>query len=74
MGFLEHLDELRTRIIRSLIAIASGMAITYFFVDSIAGFILAPALRSLPPGTTFIFTRPGEGFALLHWTWRSSAA
>ena len=63
MGFLEHLDELRTRIIRSLIAIASGMAITYFFVDRIAEFILAPALRALPAGTTFIFTRPGEGFA-----------
>jgi sec-independent protein translocase protein TatC len=63
MGFLEHLDELRTRIIRSLIAIAAGMAITYVFVDRIANFILAPALRSLPPGTTFIFTRPGEGFA-----------
>jgi sec-independent protein translocase protein TatC len=63
MGFLEHLDELRTRIIRSLIAIAAGMAMTYVFVDRIANFILAPALRSLPPGTTFIFTRPGEGFA-----------
>jgi sec-independent protein translocase protein TatC len=63
MGFLEHLDELRSRIIRSLMAIAAGMAITYFFVDSIASFILAPALRALPPGTTFIFTRPGEGFA-----------
>jgi len=63
MGFLDHLDELRTRIIRSLIAMAAGMAITYGFVDRIAGFILAPALRALPAGTTFIFTRPGEGFA-----------
>jgi sec-independent protein translocase protein TatC len=63
MGFLEHLDELRTRIIRALIAVAAGMAITYFFVDRITDFILAPALRGLPAGTTFIFTRPGEGFA-----------
>jgi len=63
MGFLEHLDELRTRIIRALIAVAAGMAITYFFVDPITDFILAPALRDLPAGTTFIFTRPGEGFA-----------
>ena len=39
------------------------MAITYFFVDRIADFILAPALRALPAGSTFIFTRPGEGFA-----------
>jgi len=63
MGFLDHLDELRTRIIRSLIAMAAGMAITYGFVDPITSFILAPALRALPAGTTFIFTRPGEGFA-----------
>ena len=63
MGFLEHLDELRSRIIRALIAVAAGMAITYVFVDPIIDFILAPALRALPAGTTFIFTRPGEGFA-----------
>jgi sec-independent protein translocase protein TatC len=63
MGFLEHLDELRTRIIRSLMAMAAGMAITFFFVDRIANFILAPALRALPAGSTFIFTKPGEGFA-----------
>jgi sec-independent protein translocase protein TatC len=63
MGFLEHLDELRTRIIRSLMAVAAGMVITYVFVDRVASFILAPALRALPAGTTFIFTKPGEGFA-----------
>jgi hypothetical protein len=32
MGFLEHLDELRTRIIRSCIAIAGGMLIAYRFL------------------------------------------
>jgi sec-independent protein translocase protein TatC len=63
MGFLEHLDELRTRIIRALIAMAAGMAVTFFFVDPISDFILAPALRALPAGSTFIFTKPGEGFA-----------
>jgi sec-independent protein translocase protein TatC len=63
MGFLDHLDELRTRIIRALIAVAAGMAITYFFVDKITNFILEPALRALPAGSTFIFTRPGEGFS-----------
>jgi sec-independent protein translocase protein TatC len=63
MGFLDHLDELRTRIIRSLIAIAAGMAIAFFFVDRIGDFILAPALRALPAGSTLIYTKPGEGIA-----------
>src|SRR5262245_38337526 len=63
MGFLEHLDELRTRLIRSCIAIAAGMAIAVLFVDRIADFVLEPALRALPPGSGLITIRPGEGLA-----------
>ncbi|MEP7304979.1 MAG: twin-arginine translocase subunit TatC [Acidobacteriota bacterium] len=63
MGFLDHLDELRTRIIRSCIAIGAGMLVAFVFVDRIADFVLAPTLRMLPPGTTLIYTKPGEGFA-----------
>jgi sec-independent protein translocase protein TatC len=62
MGFLEHLDELRTRIIRSCIAIALGMAIAFVFIDRITAFILAPTLRALPEGTELVFIRPGENF------------
>ena len=36
MGFLEHLDELRTRLIRSCLAIAAGMGIAFGFVNRIA--------------------------------------
>ena len=63
MGFLDHLDELRNRIIRSCIAVGLGMAVSFFFVDRIGAFVLAPALRALPAGGTLIFTRPGEMFA-----------
>jgi len=63
MGFLEHLDELRTRIIRSCIAIGIGMLVAFIFVDRIAAFVLAPTLRMLPPGGSLIYTRPGEGFS-----------
>ncbi len=63
MGFLEHLDELRSRIIRSSIAIGLGMGVAFFFVDRISDFILQPTLRALPPGGQLIFIRPGEAFA-----------
>jgi len=63
MGFLEHLDELRRRLIRALIALVGGMAVAFFFVDRIAEFALGPAIRALPPGAKLITTRPGEGIA-----------
>src|SRR5437867_13451525 len=63
MGFLAHLDELRTRIIRSCLALGAGMLVAFFFVDRLGDFILAPTLRALPAGDALIFTKPGEGFA-----------
>jgi sec-independent protein translocase protein TatC len=63
MGFLEHLDELRKRIIRSCIAIGIGMAVAFIFVDRIAEFVEGPILRMLPPGSALVFIRPGEGLS-----------
>jgi sec-independent protein translocase protein TatC len=63
MGFVEHLEELRTRIIRSCIAIALGMGVAFAFVDRIRDFVLAPTFRMLPPNSDLVFLRPGEGFS-----------
>jgi sec-independent protein translocase protein TatC len=63
MGFLEHLDELRKRIIRSCAAIGIGMTVAFFFVDRIADFVLAPTIRALPPGSELIYTRSSEAFS-----------
>jgi sec-independent protein translocase protein TatC len=63
MGFLEHLDELRKRLIRSLIAVGAGMLVAFFFVDRIGDFVLAPTLKTLPAGEALVYTKPGEGFA-----------
>jgi sec-independent protein translocase protein TatC len=63
MGFLEHLEELRKRIIRSCMAIGAGMLIAFFFVDRIADFVLAPTIRILPPGSELIYTRWSEAFS-----------
>ena len=55
MSLLEHLDELRTRIIKSLLAIAFGSAVAYFFLDEITNWL------TLPVGKLY-YMRPGEAF------------
>jgi len=63
MGFLDHLEELRKRLIRSCIAIAVGMAVSAVFIDRIANFILNQILRTLPADSALIYTNPSDGFA-----------
>ena len=63
MGFLEHLDELRSRLIRSCTAIAAGMAVSWVFVNRLADVVLASMQSSVPAGSSLIYSRPGEGFA-----------
>jgi sec-independent protein translocase protein TatC len=64
MTFLEHLDELRKRIVVSLAAIAVGCLIAFAFVDKIYSFVMDPLNRLLPKGSRFIFTEPTEAFVL----------
>src|SRR5690348_11850906 len=59
MGFLDHLEELRTRLIRSCLAIVAGMAVAALFVDRIKSFVLAPVRAHLPPGTSLVMTGLG---------------
>ena len=64
MSFLEHLDELRKRIVRSCLAVAVGILVTFAFINPIFNFILAPTRKALPPGVKLIYTQPGEAFSL----------
>ena len=64
MSFLEHLDELRKRIVRSCLAIAVGVLVTFVWIQPIFNFILAPTRKALPPGVKLIYTQPGEAFSL----------
>src|SRR5215471_8774061 len=64
MSFLEHLDELRKRIVNACIAIAVGVLVTFAFIQKIFDFLLAPTRRALPPGVKLIYTQPGEAFSL----------
>jgi sec-independent protein translocase protein TatC len=63
MGFLDHLDELRARLIKSCVALGGGMVVAFFFVDRIADFVLTATMRVLPPGSELIATRWGETFS-----------
>jgi len=64
MSFLEHLDELRKRIVRSCLAIAFGVLVTFYWIQPIFNYILAPTRKALPPGVKLIYTEPGEAFSL----------
>lgn len=64
MSFLEHLDELRKRIIRALISLCLGVAIAAFFIDDIYAFVMLPLRQALRPGETMIYTYPTEAFML----------
>lgn len=67
MSFLEHLDELRRRIIYSLIAIGIGFAVAYAYIDQIFGFIMRPMQLMLLPGQKLIYIEPTEAFMLNIW-------
>ena len=60
--FIEHLEELRKRLIISLIAIGAGFIICYIFSKEIFQFLMIPLQKTLPPGTSMIFTSLTEAF------------
>ncbi|HVG55242.1 MAG TPA: twin-arginine translocase subunit TatC [Vicinamibacterales bacterium] len=65
MSFLDHLDELRRRIIYSLVAVLVGFGIAFFWLDDIFWFIFKPMQAVLPDGQKMIYTEPGEQFFLM---------
>ena len=65
MSFLEHLDELRKRLIAGLIAVAVGCVISFIFLDDyIFPFIMLPMQQMLPNGGKLITTEASEFFML----------
>ena len=55
MPLTAHLEELRSRIIKSLSAIVFGSGVAYFFLDDITNFLTAPVGK-------LYYMQPGEAF------------
>jgi sec-independent protein translocase protein TatC len=64
MSFLEHLDELRKRIIWAAVSIGVGFLISFAFVQHLFDFIMKPLAAGLPPGARLVYTDPTEAFVL----------
>lgn len=57
MSFLEHLEELRKRLLFSFIAIAAGFAVCWRYADAIFTWMQEPLAKFLPPGDKLAYTR-----------------
>lgn len=61
----EHLEELRARLIRSVIYVAVGTVIAWFIYDWVYAFLTGPVQQVLESvGTKFLMTGVAEGFML----------
>jgi len=64
MSFLEHLDELRKRLIYIVYSLIAGCVVAYIFIGRIFDFIMKPMQQVLPPGSYLQFTSGAEPFML----------
>ena len=62
MSFIDHLGELRLRLLWSLLAVGILFIPAYYFSNELFEFLMKPLIENLPEGSTLIFTRPAEGF------------
>lgn len=65
MSLVEHLSELRRRLVISVVAVGLGAVVAFVFYDGILAFLVEPYCDTLPPGSpcTLFITDPLEGFA-----------
>ncbi|MFC3098585.1 twin-arginine translocase subunit TatC [Alteraurantiacibacter palmitatis] len=60
---LDHLIELRTRLVRAVLAFLVAFGVCFYFADDIFGFLVRPLTQAFPEGQgQLIFTRLYEAF------------
>jgi len=64
MSLLEHLEELRKRLIRSILALVAGMAVCLSWAPEICRWLARPIQEFLPEGTKLAFLGVTDPFLL----------
>jgi len=62
MSLLGHLEELRVRLVRCILAAVAGFAVCFAFAERILEILLHPLKQVLPPKSELITTGLTEGF------------
>jgi sec-independent protein translocase protein TatC len=64
MSFLEHLDELRKRLIVIVWSLVAACIVSYIFINQTFSFVMRPMYEMLPPGGKLMYTAGPEAFML----------
>jgi sec-independent protein translocase protein TatC len=64
MSFLDHLDELRKRLVRIALYVAIGFVACLYFSGRIYDFLALPITKELPPGYKLAYTNPTDPFII----------
>jgi len=64
MSFLDHLEELRRRLMISAGAVFVAFLLSFAFINRLFEFIMRPLQAVLPAGGKLIYTEPAEAFLL----------
>lgn len=67
MSFFEHLEELRQRLLWSVLSLVVGFVVCFYFREAIYGFLASPltdTLRSLKMSDKLVYTNPTDPFNL----------
>ena len=64
MPLTKHLEELRRRLITSLLAVIVGFGISYAFKEQIFAFLARPLIDALPQGSTLQYIGLAEAFIM----------
>ena len=62
MTLLDHLGELRRRLVRSTLAVVVAFLVCYGFAKELFYYLSLPLLAVMPPDAKFIYTGVAEGF------------